>query len=261
MADPLTDDQGAVAPMRAITISRQYGSGGGEIAARLARRLGWRLVDHEVVVRVAQEMRVSEAEAAQYDERAEGLVERLLRGMQLMGPGIPVNAASAPLLGNDPQTHREALGRVVEAVVQAGQVVIVGRAGQVLLAGRGDVLHTRIVAPLPQRIAYVAQRERLAEPAARTRILLKDHDRERYLQTQHHRHPNDPELYDLVVNTAVLDLESAVDLICLTLERKARRITVPAAELGAATGLSPYPGAPADLRPPETPEGTADRTP
>src|ERR1700692_2060446 len=46
--------QQAVAKMRAITISREYGSGGGEVAARLAKRLGWRLVDHEVVVRVAR---------------------------------------------------------------------------------------------------------------------------------------------------------------------------------------------------------------
>lgn len=38
--------------MRAITISREYGSGGGEIAARLARQLGWRLIDHEVVAQV-----------------------------------------------------------------------------------------------------------------------------------------------------------------------------------------------------------------
>src|SRR3954454_15496845 len=48
------------APMRAITISREYGSGGGEIAGRLATRLGWRLVDHEVVVRVARELGVTE---------------------------------------------------------------------------------------------------------------------------------------------------------------------------------------------------------
>jgi len=37
-----------IAAMRAITISREYGSGGGEIAARLARRLGWQLIDHAV---------------------------------------------------------------------------------------------------------------------------------------------------------------------------------------------------------------------
>lgn len=251
MAGAMTEEQRAVSSMRAITISREYGSGGGEIAARLAQRLGWRLVDHEVVVRVAQELHVSEAEAAEHDERAEGLVETLLRNMQLMGPVMPAYSSSTSLWGNEPQLYREALRRVVEAAAHAGHVVIVGRAGQVLLADHRDVLHIRVVAPLPQRIAYVARREGFAEPEARSRILLKDRDRERYLQMQHHRQPNDPELYDLVINTGVLDLESAVDLICLALQRKAQRIAVPVAELGAVAGLAPYAGTPADLRPPE----------
>jgi len=59
----MDEDRSAISSMRAITISRQYGSGGGEIAARLATRLGWKLIDHEVVVRVAQELGVTEAEA------------------------------------------------------------------------------------------------------------------------------------------------------------------------------------------------------
>ena len=55
----MDEDRNALAEMRAVTISREYGSGGGEIAARLAERLGWQLIDHEVVVRVAQSMGVS----------------------------------------------------------------------------------------------------------------------------------------------------------------------------------------------------------
>ena len=44
-----------VAAMRAVTISRLYGSGGGEIGAQLAHRMGWQLVDHEIVVQVAEQ--------------------------------------------------------------------------------------------------------------------------------------------------------------------------------------------------------------
>ena len=59
----------AVAAMRAVTLSREYGSGGGEVAARLARRLGWQFLDHEVVVRFAQEQGVVVAEVVAYDEQ------------------------------------------------------------------------------------------------------------------------------------------------------------------------------------------------
>src|SRR6266516_3443532 len=50
----MDEDRSAIARMRAITISREYGSGGGEIGARLAKRLGWQLIDHEVVVWVGR---------------------------------------------------------------------------------------------------------------------------------------------------------------------------------------------------------------
>ena len=239
-----------VSQMRAITISREYGSGGGEIATRLASRLGWQLIDHEVIVQVAHELGVSEAEAEEHDERVEGLVERILKGMQLFEPAALVSAPIPPVV-TDSRSYQEALRRVVEATAAAGHVVIVGRGSQVLLVRRRDVLHARIVAPLDPRIAYVMVREGLDQAAARARIQLKDRDRVRYLQEVHNRNPHDANLYDIVVNTGVLDLESAVDLIYLALQRKARQLTTPTKELGPGAGLARYPGQPGDFRPPE----------
>src|SRR5213080_211772 len=88
----MSKDLSAISQMRAITISREYGSGGGEIATRLARHLGWQLIDHEVVVQVAHELGVSEAEAEEHDERVESLVGRLLKGMRLFEPAALVTA-------------------------------------------------------------------------------------------------------------------------------------------------------------------------
>src|SRR5260370_36919284 len=241
--------------MSAITISRQYGSGGGEVAARLAQRLDWQVIDHEIVAQVAHSLGITEEEAEVHDERVQGLIERALNALTAAAPLVP---APLPLTGNAEVLYNDALRRVVEAAANAGRVVIVGRTGQVLLANRRDVLHVRIVAPLKQRIAYVAGREGLDEAAARVRIQLKDRDRERYLQTQFGRNVNDPLLYDLIVNTSVLDLDSAVDLISLALERKALKLTVRTGELGPVTGLTRYPGQPADLRPP--PSMTVDET-
>src|SRR5260370_24801370 len=61
-----------------VTISREYGSGGGEIASRLARRLEWNLIDHAIVERVASEIGTSREEAAVHDEHAEGALTRAL---------------------------------------------------------------------------------------------------------------------------------------------------------------------------------------
>lgn len=243
-------EQKPAVAMRAITISREYGSGGGEVAARLAKRLGWRLVDHEVVVRVARELGVSEADVAARDERTESLLSRILSGMQSIQP--PVYIDGTPVFLTDSNDYRNALNKVVCAAVDAGNVVIVGRGSQVLLAQRRDVLHVRIVASFERRIPYVMRREGCDENTARSRIQSKDRDRVRYLQVEYQHDPADPHLYDLVINTDVIDLDSAVDLAVRALQSKASHLSVPIEELGPGAGLSRYPGQPEDIRPPES---------
>ncbi len=180
--------------MKAITISRQYGSGGGEIGARLAKRLNWHLIDHELVARVARELGIPEQQAEVQDEYAKGFI-----------------------------------ARVVSQFVS---------------------LHVFIEAPLQGRIAYVALRENLDAARARERIELKDGDRSRYFRTVLHLDADDPMLYDLVINTGVLSLDRAVDLIQLALEDKAQTLSLPPEALGPARGLARYRGQPADMRPP-----------
>jgi len=246
----MEEKPGAIADMRAVTISREYGSGGGEIAVRLAKCLNWQLIDHDIVGRVAKELGISEQEAELRDEQAESLLSRILNSMRTIDPVLMVNAPTAAFT-TDAESYRRALGKVVNAAVRRGHVVIVGRASQVLLANRRDVLHARIVAPLDMRIAYVMSREGLDQAAARSRTQLKDRDRVRYLQGEFESNPQDAHLYDIVVNTASLSLDQAVDLICLALQHKAERLSVSVGELGPGAGLSAYPGKPGDFRPPQ----------
>ncbi len=240
-----------VRQMRAVTVSREYGSGGGEVARRVARQLGWRLVDHEIVGRVARTLGVSEAEVEVHDEHVEGFVSRLLRSMQRVDPNL---MAGAPVLSisaeEEEKRYQTALADVVQAAVTDGHAVIVGRGSQALLAQRRDVLHVRVIAPLAVRVAYVIQREGLSQEDAQARIQLKDRTRMRYLQAAHNLQSDDPHLYDLVVNSAVLDLDSITSLIVTALEDKAKQLTVPVEQLGPRSGLARYPGHPGDLRPP-----------
>ncbi|MFL5704256.1 MAG: AAA family ATPase [Ktedonobacteraceae bacterium] len=237
--------------MKAITISRQYGSGGGEIAARLAKCLQWHLIDHEIVARVARELRIPEQQAEERDEYAKGLLARIVS--QFVST-VPTGASPvyqvAPNDQTDENRYQETLRRVVESAADTGRAVIVGRSSQVILAKRRDVLHVRIVAPLQARVVYVVLRENLDVAKAQDRIKLKDRDRSRYLQTVYHRDVNDPILYDLTINTGVLSLDQAVDLIRLSLQDKAQTLSLPVEELGPARGLARYPGQPSDFRPP-----------
>ncbi len=241
-----------IGAMRAVTISRLYGSGGGEIGARLAKRLDWQLVDHEIVAQVAQKMGITVQEADARDERAESFLSRMLSTMQLTSGALPNPTPLVVPLGELQAAYHQALCSTVEAAAEQGHVVIIGRGSQVVLANRRDVLHVRIIAPLEDRIAYVARREGVNETEAAARIKLKDKDRLYYLRAQYHQQADDPLLYDLIINTAVLDLDSAVEVIVAALEAKSHRLGVPESALGPAAGQPRYPGRPEDLRPPYT---------
>lgn len=258
MSEPTTGENTAPPPMRAITVSREYGSGGGEIAARLAAQLHWRLVDHEVVVEVARRLGVTETDAAQRDEQPESLVDQVLRSFRAVDP-TPLSMLGVPetLSSLEAHDYAIALRETVLAAAKSGQSVIIGRGSQMILRDWRDVLHVRIVAPLEQRVNYVAHREELSQDTALHRIQRKDRDRQRYLRMTHDRQPDDSLLYDIILNTAVLDLDSCVDLIALALERKAHRLGVAASALGASAGLTAYAHEPADL-PPLTPPDTTD---
>ena len=228
--------------MRAITIARDYGSGGGEIARRLATRLEWQLLDHQVVERVAQRLGVNTNEADVYDEHVEDFVTRLFETMRYLAPSIPDSSIITPEeLALDSKSYHEALKQVLLASVKLGPGVIVGRGAQIVLASHRDVLHVKVIAPLQERIRYVMQREKLNAAAAQSLIEHKDHERKQELKNFYHANPDDDHPYDLVVNTGVIDLQSAVDLILLALERKAQRLSVPAEELGPGAGLASYP--------------------
>jgi len=234
--------------MRAITISREYGSGGGEIATRLARHLGWQLIDHEIVERVASEMGTSIEEAKAYDERTEGILARVFKNLQFLEPAYMAGASPEAFLRNE-ETYLKTVSRIVHAAAAQGHVVIVGRGSQVLLAQQRDVLHVRIIAPFEKRVVYVMKREGIDQAAAESRIKMKDHDRMKHLETAFRRKPEDVHLYDIILSTSFLDLDSAVEIISLTLQQKANQLSVKTGELGPAVRLPPYPDKPEDFRP------------
>ena len=240
-----------VSGIRAITIARLYGSGGGEVARRIAERLGWRLVDHEVIVRVAHELHITQEEAEERDEHTESFILRALNSMSLMYPSMVENVPPAAAPATREKTYQSALRRIIELAVEEGNAVIVGRGASSLLVKRRDVLRALVVAPLEQRVAYVARREGLDEQSARRRIQLKDNDRRRYVQAMYHLQPEDPIFYDLTINTAVLSLDAAAALVCEGMALKAERLGVPESELGPVSGMGLYPGEAEDVRAPE----------
>jgi cytidylate kinase len=177
---------------RAITISRQLGSQGCEIAHIAGEILGYQVVQREVVNEAARRAGAPEAALAAIDE------------LGLLGfcPSPELCAA-----------YRQAVEQVMHELVDQGRMIIIGRAGQFILAGLPDVLHVRIIAPARLRAERVANRHTLTLEKAIDLVSASDRFRKNYLKRFYNLNWADPEFYDLVINTARVDTGRAARLI------------------------------------------------
>jgi cytidylate kinase len=198
--------------MPVITVSRQFGSGGSDVAARVAGVLGWRLVDNEMVDGIARRLGTTPAAVEAIDERSPSLAERLA-DMFAFGSGEIV---SAPLHGPLPPTVERVLEvtrRVIEDAAARGPVVLVGRGAQASLATRTDALHVFCCAPQAALVERVMMREGLSADEATRRVHDKNRQRAEFVKRSFGRDWLSPAHYHLCVNTASLGIEGAAELI------------------------------------------------
>lgn len=208
--------------MAILTVSRLYGSGGSEVAALVAKQLGWSLLDNEVVDAVAARLGLSTAEVQAREERVPSLVERLASAMAMGSQEwmTPVAAAKRP---TDEQLI-EVTRHIIQEAIARGPVVVVGRGAPAMLAERGDALHVFCYAPRKALIARTMKREGLSPEDAGRLVDETNRERERWVRLNWEREWRAPENYDLSVNTERLGIEGAADLIL----NAAKRIPRPA---------------------------------
>lgn len=197
-----------------ITVSRQFGAGGSEVARRVAAALGWRVVDNELIEAVAARAGLSPERVAEREERCATFVERLARTLAAGSPEVfpPPDSAGSVL-----ELAEAELVRITETVVREiaaeGRVVLVGRAAPAVLARQSDALHVKLVAPRAFRIQVAAAR--LGCTAAQAGAMVDDTDRmrARYNQQHYHRDWNDPVNFHMVLNTGVLGFDGAAEMV------------------------------------------------
>ena len=205
--------------MPIITISRMFGSGGSEVAARVATELGWTLLDNALVERVAARLGRTPVEVQAIEERVPSLAERLADALALGSPEIVSPALSAPL---PPTEERllEVTEHVINDAVARGPVVLVGRGAQSFLAQRTDALHVFCYAPKPALVQRVVEREGVTPDVAARRVEETNKRREQYVRRYWHRSWLSPENYHLCMNTDWLGIDGAASLIVRVVEER-----------------------------------------
>jgi cytidylate kinase len=197
--------------MPVITISRQFGSGGSEIAERVARTLGWSLLDNAIVDAVAKQLGVAPATVEAREERVPSLVERLASALTLGTPEFVPAVGSA--LPSFEERLVEVTRRVMQQAIADGPVVLVGRGAQSVLAERADALHVFCYAPHAALVERTARREGIGRPEAEWRVNDTNRHREQYVRRHWNRAWDAPEHYHVCVNTAWLGIAGAADVV------------------------------------------------
>jgi cytidylate kinase len=217
--------------MNVITVSREYGAGGYEVAHRLAETLGWEQLDRELLHRAAEVEHVPDADLERLDEKAVGLADRF----SLHPP------------------HQKYIHGLREAARQAaarGNVVLVGRGTGQLIDDTPNVLHLRLVAPREWRARRMAQREGWDIEHALARCTEEDRNRDRFMRYFFGEAPFQLARYALVVNTALVPLDDVVAAVVALVHGSAgtapvgppgvKRVLTLSREIGAGdTGFAP----------------------
>jgi cytidylate kinase len=208
--------------MSVITISRQYGSEGDEIAANVCQILGYQVFDKRLMAKVATEVGLTEGEVVDFTEdqhQVRGFLDRLLgvqRPIVTQTHNWLEDRSGVRTLDVKEVGVAESIA-LVQTVIRAahrhGNFVIVGRGGQAVLRNEPEVLHVRIEAPLETRISRVQLREGLAFDQARAVVVERDRAAADYLKRFYGVDWSDALLYHLIINTGRWGIEAASRLI------------------------------------------------
>jgi cytidylate kinase len=199
--------------MAILTISHEMGSGGAEIGMAVATRLGYTHVDNEELLGRAQRYGLAEDRLARLVEDRPSWVERF-----------------------DAETRRciIALQVVLYEFAQDDNVVLMGGGGQWLLRGVPHVLRTRIVAPFPERVTRLTAtlsaqgRERVTPKTVAQFIRRDDIQKTARMRYLFDADVKDPNLYDILINTAAFSREAAVNMLA-DVARRPELVTTDAA--------------------------------
>lgn len=217
--------------MTVITISREYGSGGDEVAFHLCEVLGYRSFNKQDIIKAAEETAMPKHIAIDYSEdnhEVQTFLDRLFG--RTASPAQKIAWSADPSIATRPERSDvddvavlSLVKRAMKSAVRADNMVIVGRGGQVLLKDTPGVLHIRIIAPIEDRIQHVKtqlkaqnndyQADIEIRRAAQDLIVNRDMASADYIKKFYDVDWANPLLYHAVLNMSKMSVEQAAEVI------------------------------------------------
>ncbi len=193
-----------------ITVSRQAGSRGSYLASRLAQKLGYLRIDREAIDAICSHSGYVKRIVESLDDRNRSELALLVEGV-FAGQMV------------DHSDYFRHLYQVTVSMSRLGGVILMGRGGNFIL-GPNQGLHLRVVAPHATRVDNLVRYRNLAAVHAKEYIAKSDSDRRQFILRQFNADIDDPSRYDLIINTALLDVEELTAMISVALKAKMSKL-------------------------------------
>jgi cytidylate kinase len=191
--------------MPVIIISKGSYSHGGEVARKVAERLGYDCISRDILIETSKKFNVSELRLIRAVEDVPSFLEKYTFGRKKY-----INYVKAAILNN----------------IANGNTVYHGFAGHVFVKDISHVIKVRIVADIEERLAYMMKRENVLKEEALRMVHKVDEERTKWGMKLYGIDPWDSRQYDQVINIGRITIDDAVDMICHTSGLKAFQPTV-----------------------------------
>jgi cytidylate kinase len=213
-----------------VTIRGQLGSGAADIGKRIAERLQIDYIDREVIAGVAKQLDYPEKKIEKQEMPPTNVFKRIGDALvRSYPPSISAGGISAPMpmylpvseIPLDDTSYLKSLDATIKELAK-NSLVISGRGSQFILKDDPDAFHVLVVAPLAIRTKRVMANLKLDEKAAKQEINKYDSSRNEFIKRYFKADLEDPNNYDLVINTEHLNYEDAASIIIDSLSLQGR---------------------------------------
>ena len=186
-----------------ITLGRQHGSNGHDIARALAKELDYRCFDKEIVEEAAENSHFSKEIFDSYDEKRVNAYIVPVPHYVGMNEGFRLNMQVAT-----------AQFDVMRSLAEKGNCIFVGRCADYILKDRPDCLHIFIHADMEHRAARVRERYGETKQPMEKRLQEKDSKRKVYYKHYTNRNWGEADNYDVCLDSGALGVDKCVDIVC-----------------------------------------------
>jgi len=187
------------APPFTIALSREVGAQGTAVGQAVADRLHWPLYDRQLLEHIAGELGLRTELLDSVDEKRQGWLKECMQAL-----------AAVPTVSSS--TYVRQLVDSLMSLATHGKCVIVGRGAAQILPAE-TTLRVRLVAPLKDRVRVTEKKKALAPEEAGRWVARIDAERVQFVKDHFHKDPTDPQLYDLILNSARFDIDKCANLI------------------------------------------------